>query len=87
MWWVYVLRCRDGSFYTGATNHLRRRVEAHQAGQGARYTRSRRPVRLWWVSGPYGHSQALRLEFRIKRLSHSEKMALPGRTASEGGMG
>lgn len=45
-WFVYIVRCRDGSLYTGATNDLDKRVRAHNAGKGARYTRSRRPVEL-----------------------------------------
>ena len=45
-WWVYILRCADGTLYTGATNDLDRRLAAHNAGRGAKYTRARRPVAL-----------------------------------------
>ena len=46
---VYMLKCRDGTLYTGWTNHLARRIAAHQSGKGAKYTRSRRPVCLVWA--------------------------------------
>ncbi len=75
-WFVYIVRCRDGSLYTGATNQLERRVEAHSAGKGARYTRSRRPVSLVWSRRKRDKSAALREEYRIKQLSRTEKLAM-----------
>ena len=51
-WWVYLLRCGDGTLYTGITDDLDRRLAAHNAGRGAKYTRSRRPVTLVWRKGP-----------------------------------
>ena len=82
-WRVYILRCGDGTLYTGATNDLARRVEAHAAGRGARYTRSRLPVELAWSAPARGRSGALRREAAIKRLSRTEKLDLvagpPGR--------
>lgn len=74
--WVYVLRCADGSLYTGWTVDLDRRVARHADGSASRYTRSRRPVELiaaWEVAG---RGEAMREEARIKRLSRPEKLAL-----------
>lgn len=76
-WSVYVLRCADGSYYTGVTNNLMRRLEAHRAGKASRYTRCRLPVRLacalgsWPTRGP-----ALKLEARIKAMTRVQKQAL-----------
>jgi len=75
-WFVYIVRCRDGSLYTGATNDVTRRVKAHSDGKGARYTRSRRPVSLVWSRRTKDKPAALRLEYRIKQLERSEKLAL-----------
>jgi putative endonuclease len=75
-WSVYVLRCGDGTLYTGATNDLDRRVEAHQRGKGAAYTRSRRPVRLVYSESAGDRGSALRREAQLKRLTRSEKLAL-----------
>ncbi|HET9552302.1 MAG TPA: GIY-YIG nuclease family protein [Anaeromyxobacteraceae bacterium] len=75
-WRVYLLRCADGSLYTGATNDLDRRVAAHAAGRGARYTRSRLPVALVYEERVRGRGAALRREAAIKRLSRAAKLAL-----------
>jgi len=77
-WCVYVLRCSDGSFYTGATNDLGGRLARHNAGKGAAYTRSRRPVELVWVEEAEDRGAALRREAAIKRLSRREKLSLVG---------
>ena len=74
--WVYLLRCADGSLYTGWTNHLERRLAAHAAGTASRYTRSRRPVVLALALPQADYSAARREEARIKRLSRPEKLAL-----------
>jgi putative endonuclease len=74
--WVYLLRCGDGSLYCGWTNDLDRRVAAHAAGRGARYTASRRPVQLAAALPMPDRSAAMREEVRIKRLSRDEKLAL-----------
>jgi putative endonuclease len=74
--WVYLLRCRDGSFYCGWTVDVDRRLAAHQAGTGARYTRSRLPVSLAVALPMPDASAARREEARIKRLSRREKLAL-----------
>lgn len=73
-WIVYILSCSDGSFYTGITTDIRRRVKEHNAGSASKYTRSRHPVELFWRSGTIKtRSEALRLEYKIKSLSHLEK--------------
>ena len=75
-WMVYMLRCGDGTLYTGATNDLPRRLKAHQSGQGAKYTRSRLPVALAYQEEAEDKSAALRREAAIKRLTRQEKLAL-----------
>ena len=75
-WRVYLLRCCDGSLYAGATNDLARRLTAHTAGAGARYTRSRLPVALVWTARARDRSAALRREAALKRLSRAEKLEL-----------
>ena len=74
--WVYVLRCADGTLYTGWTNDLERRLARHQAGSASRYTASRRPVALAWGRELDDRSAAMREEARIKRLSRAEKLDL-----------
>ncbi len=76
MAWVYVLRCADGTLYTGWTNDVERRVAAHSAGTGSRYTKSRLPVELVHARPMADRSAAMREEARIKRLSRREKLAL-----------
>jgi putative endonuclease len=77
-WRVYILRCGDGTLYTGATNDLTRRLAAHALGRGARYTRSRLPVELAWSQPVRGRGGALRREAALKRLSRTEKLRLVG---------
>ena len=77
--YVYLLRCRDGSLYCGWTTDLAARLETHNSGRGAKYTRSRLPVELaYWEAFPDRH-EALSREWHIKRLSHTEKEALIAR--------
>lgn len=73
---VYILRCGDGSLYTGAAKHLPRRLAQHAAGRASRYTRSRLPVLLVWSRRVRSWSHALRTERRIKALRRPEKDAL-----------
>ena len=73
---VYILRCGDGTLYTGSTNDLPRRIRAHQAGRGAKYTRSRLPVELVYQEPAADRSAALRREAAIKALTRGEKLAL-----------
>lgn len=73
---VYMLRCGDGSLYTGSTTDLSRRLAAHRSGHGAKYTRGRLPLELvYWEEMPDWPS-ALRREAAIKRLTRSKKLAL-----------
>jgi putative endonuclease len=78
-WVVYMLRCRDGSLYTGVTTDLARRLAAHQSGRGARYTRGRLPVRLVYREWATTRGAALRREASIKRLPRARKLALLSR--------
>jgi putative endonuclease len=75
-WLVYMLRCRDGSLYTGITNDLPKRLEAHTAGKASKYTRSRLPVTLAYAEPRKSKSAALKREAAIKRLSRPQKLAL-----------
>jgi putative endonuclease len=72
-WLVYVLRCRDGSLYTGITNDLPKRLAAHLAGRASRYTRSRLPVTVVYTEPKGSKSTALKREAAIKKLRRSEK--------------
>lgn len=73
---VYILRCRDGSLYTGAAKDIALRLRAHEAGTASRYTRARRPVALVWSMRVRDWPRALRLEWHIKRLDRVQKLAL-----------
>jgi putative endonuclease len=75
-WLVYLLRCRDGSLYTGITNDLPKRLQAHAAGKASRYTRSRLPVTLASSEPQTSKSAALKREAAIKRLRRAEKERL-----------
>ena len=83
-WTVYILRCGDGSLYTGCTNDLPRRLEAHQNGKGAKYTRSRPPVALAYQEEAVDKSAALRREIAIKRLPREKKLLLIQEAATHG---
>ena len=74
--YVYILRCGDGSLYTGITTDLLRRLEQHRAGRASRYTRARQPVALVWSGEVGSWSLALREERRIKALRKARKEAL-----------
>lgn len=76
-WWVYMLRCADGTLYTGITTDITRRVAEHNGeGPGARYTRSRRPVALVHVEAAASRADACRREAAIKQLDRARKLAL-----------
>lgn len=75
-WKLYVLRCCDGSLYTGITTDVEKRISAHNAGKGAKYTRSRKPVELVYYEECTDHSAALKREIEIKALSRDEKLKL-----------
>jgi formylglycine-generating enzyme required for sulfatase activity len=80
-WFVYVVRCRDGSLYTGISTDVAARVARHNAGTGARYTRARRPVELVYTEAKRSRSNALRREAAIKALPRPHKVALLARRA------
>lgn len=73
---VYILRCADGSLYTGSARDLARRLEQHRAGKASRYTRSHLPVTLVWARRVGSWRRALREEHRIKGLTRARKLAL-----------
>ena len=74
-WLVYLVRCSDNSLYCGTTNDLNSRIIDHNSGKGAKYTKSRRPVELVGVGPEMTKSEALKLEYRIKRLPAEQKIA------------
>ena len=76
LWFVYLLRCVDGSLYTGITNDISRRCAQHNAGSASRYTRSRLPVALVYQEPQESRSLALRRELAIKRLTRQQKESL-----------
>ena len=80
-WGIYILRCSDDSLYTGATNDVGKRLEKHNAGRGAAYTRTRRPVRLLYSELGLTRSEALVREAQIKSLPREKKKALASGTA------
>jgi len=75
-WYVYILRCGDGTLYTGITDDVPRRLEAHRSGRGAKYTRGRGPLELVYTEQVPDKSAALRRESAIKKLSRAEKEKL-----------
>lgn len=74
--YVYLLRCGDGSLYCGWTNDLEKRLAAHRAGRGGKYTRSRLPVELAYFEEHIDRREAMSREWHIKRLSREEKLGL-----------
>ena len=74
--YTYIVKCSDGTFYTGWTNDLTRRMEAHNQGRGAKYTKARRPVTLIYYETFETKEEALKREYAIKRLSRKEKEEL-----------
>jgi putative endonuclease len=72
-WVAYLVRCSDNSLYCGISNDLKNRLLEHNSGKGAKYTRSRRPVKLVDVSSELTKSEALKLEYRIKQLPSHKK--------------
>ena len=75
-WVVYMVECKDGSLYTGITDNLPKRLQAHRTGKGAKYTKGRAPLILRYLEDCEDHSQALRREIEIKKLTRQEKIAL-----------
>ncbi|MDD2702724.1 MAG: GIY-YIG nuclease family protein [Candidatus Omnitrophica bacterium] len=75
-WHIYIVRCNDGTLYTGMTNDLVRRVTAHNTGKGCRFTRGRTPVRLLYSEKFSSKSGALKREIAVKRLTRKQKLRL-----------
>ena len=75
-WYVYMLRCGDGSLYTGITDDVYRRLEAHRSGRGAKYTRGRGPLELVYVEEQPDKSSALRREIQLKGQPRAYKLSL-----------
>jgi len=75
-WKVYILRCGDGSLYTGITTDVEKRLSVHRSGKGAKYTRGRGPLEVVYTEECTDHSAALKREFAIKALSREEKEKL-----------
>lgn len=76
MWQLYILRCGDGTLYTGIAVDAERRLRQHQSGKGAKYTRGRGPLEMVYLERCTDHPQALRRELEVKRLTRAEKEAL-----------
>lgn len=78
VWKLYILRCGDGSLYTGITTDVAARLETHRSGKGAKYTRGRGPLELVYCEECGTHSDALKREYAIKTLTREEKERLCG---------
>ena len=76
LWKLYIIRCGDGTLYTGITTDVEKRLEAHRSGKGAKYTRGRAPLELVYREACGSHSDALKREAAVKKLRREEKEAL-----------
>lgn len=74
--YTYIVECSDGTLYTGWTNNLEKRLEAHNAGKGAKYTKTRRPVKLVYQEQFETKEEAMSREYHIKQLGRKEKLKL-----------
>ncbi len=83
-YWLYILRCGDGTLYPGVTDDVERRLAVHQSGKGAKYTRGRGPLTVVYREACADKPSALRREYAVKQLSRAEKLRLI-ETAKEGG--
>lgn len=77
-WFVYILECADGTLYTGITDDVDCRLEAHNAGKGAKYTKGRSPVKVRYMETVKGRSEASKREAEIKKMTRKEKKSLCG---------
>lgn len=75
-YYVYILLCKDGSYYTGHAKNVKHRIEQHKKGQGARYTRMHEPAKIVYVEEFNSRSNAMKREREIKSFSHSKKQRL-----------
>ncbi len=76
IWYVYIIECKDNSLYTGITNNLSKRLEVHNSGKGAKYTKTRLPVKLVYKEIYRTKEESLKREREIKKLKRREKLAL-----------
>jgi putative endonuclease len=76
LFFVYILQCCDGSFYTGCTNNLKERMRQHENGKGAKYTKAHRPKQIAYTESHNSRGQAMKREREIKKLSHQKKLEL-----------
>lgn len=74
--YTYIVKCSDETLYTGWTNNLKKRLEAHNSGKGAKYTKTRRPVELVYFEEYDTKQEAMKREYAIKQLSRQKKLAL-----------
>jgi putative endonuclease len=75
-WKVYIVKCSDNTFYTGITNNIKLRLDTHNEGNGAKYTKNRLPVFLVYLESVANRSNALKREMEIKKLNRSQKINL-----------
>lgn len=75
-WWVYIVKCSDGTYYTGIAPDINKRIEKHNSGNGAKYTRSREPVELLYYEEHENRSLATKREMQIKKLTRDQKKEL-----------
>jgi len=83
-YYVYILRCKDGSYYTGHAKDVEKRFEMHKKGRGARYTRMHEPEKLVYIEQFESRGEAMRRERRIKTLSHNKKQQLINNNSKSG---
>ncbi|UXR45087.1 GIY-YIG nuclease family protein [Staphylococcus simulans] len=74
--YIYIVRCKDDTLYTGYTNNIQARIEKHNAGKGAKYTKTRRPVVLVYQEGYETKSEAMKREYEIKTFTRTQKLQL-----------
>ena len=87
IWYLYILRCKDDTLYTGITTDVEKRLEAHRSGRGAKYTRGRAPLELVYRENCGSHSDALKREHQIKALSREDKQKLVENQGNPGDCG
>jgi putative endonuclease len=75
-WWAYIVECVDGTYYTGITPDINKRIKKHNSGNGAKYTRFRKPVELLYYEKHKNRSWATKREIQIKKLTHNQKKEL-----------
>lgn len=75
-WFVYIVECSDYTLYTGITNNFEKRIKEHNEGSGAKYTKSRRPVKVVYKETHSTRSSALKREYKIKKMSRKKKLDL-----------